>query len=485
MVLAQAMLVLPVVAALTPPDGRGRAAAAAASSSPRSGAGVGLRRLLLAWDERHALLTMLVTAFSARCLRGRRGDGGQQHRRFHRVMTTAIALGTSKGRPAAGARTGTGAAGRRAAAQRRARRPAALAPAAMRSTVAAAGCRGRHLRRWAACWRSRGGRGALGRAGIRHSAAPPSWTAAKPPRCVWAGPGCCAGQSRAARPAKRLALVGSTAAVDPLLRLMHGLLAPTRGLRRVDPALRQTMLFQRPFHALSSGATCSGLLARRGVPGIQAGARALLALERSVWRSGPAARHHAFSGGQRQRVALARAWALEPDLLLSRQATASLDPTPARGRGAGGRSSAWAGLTLVMAFASHNLEPGQAARDPGRLSGGGRLVADLPDRPVFQRGAARRALPPEAVQVPQGELYGPCEFKIATRVAWGLKRAAPGRPGAAAAVLAVRAQALTRAPASSWLRPPRPSSRACSAILPEFRPPAASTSVVASAPARR
>lgn len=97
MVMAQAMLVLPLVMALT------RQAVEDAEREHgeqlRSlGAGTGLRSLLLAWDERHALLTVLITAFGraisevgAVMIVGGNIDG------FTRVMTTAIALETSKG----------------------------------------------------------------------------------------------------------------------------------------------------------------------------------------------------------------------------------------------------------------------------------------------------------------------------------------------------------------------------------------------------
>jgi tungstate transport system permease protein len=62
------------------------------------GAGTRMRSLLLAWDERYALLTVLITAFGravsevgAVMIVGGNIDG------FTRVMTTAIALETSKG----------------------------------------------------------------------------------------------------------------------------------------------------------------------------------------------------------------------------------------------------------------------------------------------------------------------------------------------------------------------------------------------------
>jgi len=97
MVLAQAVLVLPLVTALT---------RQVVEDSDREhgeqltslGAGRALRGLLMAWDERYALLTVLITAFGravsevgAVMIVGGNIDG------FTRVMTTAIALETSKG----------------------------------------------------------------------------------------------------------------------------------------------------------------------------------------------------------------------------------------------------------------------------------------------------------------------------------------------------------------------------------------------------
>jgi len=97
MVLAQAILVLPVATALT------RQAVEDAENNHgeqlRSlGAGSLMRSLLLVWDERYTLLTMLMASFGraisevgAVMIVGGNIDG------FTRVMTTAIALETSKG----------------------------------------------------------------------------------------------------------------------------------------------------------------------------------------------------------------------------------------------------------------------------------------------------------------------------------------------------------------------------------------------------
>lgn len=97
MVLAQSVLVLPVVTALTRQavedvqDLHGE-------QLQSLGAGAWLRSLLLAWDERYALLMVVIAAFGravsevgAVMIVGGNIDG------FTRVMTTAIALETSKG----------------------------------------------------------------------------------------------------------------------------------------------------------------------------------------------------------------------------------------------------------------------------------------------------------------------------------------------------------------------------------------------------
>ena len=97
MVLAQAILVLPVVTALTRQTVED-AERAHGEQLHSMGAGPLLRSLLLAWDERYALLTVLLASFGraisevgAVMIVGGNIDG------FTRVMTTAIALETSKG----------------------------------------------------------------------------------------------------------------------------------------------------------------------------------------------------------------------------------------------------------------------------------------------------------------------------------------------------------------------------------------------------
>ena len=97
MVVAQVVLVVPVVTALTRQTVED-ADLQHGEQLASLGARPGLRGLLLAWDERYALLTVLMAAFGravsevgAVMIVGGNIDG------FTRVMTTAIALETSKG----------------------------------------------------------------------------------------------------------------------------------------------------------------------------------------------------------------------------------------------------------------------------------------------------------------------------------------------------------------------------------------------------
>ena len=97
MVLAQTLLVLPVVTALTR-QAIEDADRAHGEQLRSLGARSLARALLLVWDERYALITVLIAAFGravsevgAVMVVGGNIDG------FTRVMTTAIALETSKG----------------------------------------------------------------------------------------------------------------------------------------------------------------------------------------------------------------------------------------------------------------------------------------------------------------------------------------------------------------------------------------------------
>ncbi len=121
-----------------------------------------------------------------------------------------------------------------------------------------------------------------------------------------------------------------------LLRLCHGLLAPSAGTiawrgARPDGHHRHAMVFQRPVmlrrSALANVAYGLKLAGIRGAER-QRRARAKLGAVGLAHLARRSARR--LSGGEQQRVALARAWALEPDVIFLDEPTASLDPAATR-----------------------------------------------------------------------------------------------------------------------------------------------------------
>ena len=145
-----------------------------------------------------------------------------------------------------------------------------------------------------------------------------------------------------------------------LMRLMHGLLAPTSGrvLWNAEGARRcQAMVFQRPVMLRRSAlANVAYALKVSGSP--QAERMAMDALEEVGLAH--VARHPArvLSGGEQQRLALARAWALHPEVLFLDEPTANLDPGATREIETVIKAFDASGTKIVMS--THSL--GQARR---------------------------------------------------------------------------------------------------------------------------
>lgn len=208
---------------------------------------------------------------------------------------------------------------------------------------------------------------------------------------------------------ERLALVGANGSgKSTLLRVLHGLLAPSAGQVLRDASARQALLFQRPWMARASA--MNNLLLGLWLAGVRgAGAReraqqALAQVGLGALAQRPA---RTLSGGQQQRLALARALALQPDLLLLDEPTASLDPHAKHEVEAllenFASSTGVAGQPVAMVFASHNL--GQVKRLADRVIylENGRLLADLPVR-VFFDAEALQCSHPQAHVFVKGEL---------------------------------------------------------------------------------
>jgi tungstate transport system ATP-binding protein len=203
---------------------------------------------------------------------------------------------------------------------------------------------------------------------------------------------------------ERLALVGANGCgKSTLLRMLHGLVVPTAGTVWCEPAADQAMLFQHPhLLRLSVQNNVAMGLWLRGTPWAQARTLALEALHRvglSELAQRPARK---LSGGQQQRVALSRAWALQPQVLLLDEPTASLDPHAKREVETlvGDYVRQRAGMALI--FASHNL--GQVKRLASRVVylEQGRLLADLPVDQFFG-GTHLQTHYPEAYSFIRGE----------------------------------------------------------------------------------
>jgi len=88
----------------------------------------------------------------------------------------------------------------------------------------------------------------------------------------------------------------------------------------------------------------------------------------------------ALSGGQQQRVALAQAWAVQPDVLLLDEPTASLDPRARRDVEALMDEFARPrdGRQITMVFSSHNLAQVKRLANRVIYLEYGKIIVDLP-----------------------------------------------------------------------------------------------------------
>lgn len=390
MVLAQAVLVLPMVTALT------RQTVEDADTSHGEqlqslGAGPLLRSLLLAWDERYAVLTLLIAAFGRAVSEvGAVMVVGGNIEGFTRVITTAIALETSKGDLPLALALGLVllavvlvlnlliAVLRRWQLYRDVLRDEAYLPASSAESMSLSAQNARTAAPNVSSLSS------LSSTPARQGSLRPLLTLSAA-TVHYGGMQALHAISLSIAAGERVALVGANGCgKSSLLRLLHGLQLPSSGTFESFPGVRQAMLFQRPHMLRASSVWNVALgLGLRRFGRSAAKAQALLALQRVGLADVAARPARALSGGQQQRLALARAWSLKPDLLLLDEPTANLDPHAKREVEALMTELAEEGITLV--FASHNL--GQVKRLATRVLylERGHVLADLPVVAFFDR----------------------------------------------------------------------------------------------------
>jgi tungstate transport system ATP-binding protein len=189
-----------------------------------------------------------------------------------------------------------------------------------------------------------------------------------------------------------------------LLRLCHGLLAPTAGRvawNAEEPAggpRRQAMVFQRPVMLRRSA--LGNVTYALKVAGVRSAGREERAMEalRKVGLE-HLARHAArvLSGGEQQRLALARVWALQPEALFLDEPTASLDPGATHEIEKVIAALHAAGTKIVMV--THNLGQAHRLGDEILFLHQGRLIERAPAERFLKHPAS-----PEAAQFLEGEL---------------------------------------------------------------------------------
>ncbi len=179
-----------------------------------------------------------------------------------------------------------------------------------------------------------------------------------------------------------------------LLRLLHGMIAPTAGTvrwagRAPDEAVRkrQAMVFQRPVLLRRSvAANIDFALGLRG--GGSPGARAAMLdhVGLADYANRPA---RLLSGGEQQRLALARALVLEPEVLFLDEPTASLDPASVQMIETIVGEAHAAGTKIV--FVTHDVGQARRLADEVVFIHRGRVCEHARAARFFDRPASREA----------------------------------------------------------------------------------------------
>ena len=192
-------------------------------------------------------------------------------------------------------------------------------------------------------------------------------------------------------------VLGATGAgKSVLLRLMHGLLAPSGGqvewlgANAARARRLQAMVFQRPVMLRRSAlANITSALALADVPARDRDRLALEALEEVGLATLATRPARVLSGGEQQRLALARAWALHPEVLFLDEPTASLDPAATREIETVIKAFDASGTKIVMV--THNLGQARRLGDEVLFVHQGRVAEVTPVDTFFSQPASAEA----------------------------------------------------------------------------------------------
>ena len=198
-------------------------------------------------------------------------------------------------------------------------------------------------------------------------------------------------------PGQRTIILGANGAgKSVLMRLAHGLLAPTSGevlWSGTDAARarsRQAMVFQRPVMLRRSA--LANVEYGLKIAAAARGERRTFALDalRRVGLAQLADRAaRVLSAGEQQRLALARAWALSPEVLFLDEPTASLDPGATREVEDIISAIHASGAKIIMS--THNLGQARRLGDEVIYLHSGRVLERAPVERFFSQPAAAEA----------------------------------------------------------------------------------------------
>ncbi len=173
-----------------------------------------------------------------------------------------------------------------------------------------------------------------------------------------------------------------------LLRLCHGLIAPSegavlwQGAAGRDPQRFQAMVMQRPVMLRRSvAANIDFALGLRRIPRRERRRLIGQALERTGLGAFARVPARVLSFGEQQRLALARSWALGPQVLFLDEPTANLDPAATHVIEGAIVAMAREGTKIIMT--THDLGQARRLADEVMFLHRGRLLEHAPARAFF------------------------------------------------------------------------------------------------------